>query len=332
MAVGIVAEENGTESVDQAIFNVNQFAEADIERLRFDSEGSRGATGLGLAVDRLIQQRPVNTVLCEVAGDSVEILADLDHAAIASGNSGRTVAPVSVLVDPVRAGRLLGVESGARFSDKVAYLFRKQLETADLIVITKVDAVGAPRVAALRKSLEQNFPQANVLPVSLRKGAGLDEWFQCLMKKEHSVREGPEVDRQLLSDGQSSLAAISCTVRLSSVKYFDAAKLIADLATCIQVLLQQEGAEIAHLKMALRPGGEPGIALLNLVRNDAVPEIVEQLAEPIQRGELLMNIRAESDPEVLHSSVTRGLLAIMEKSPELFARMEHCEHFRPARF
>ena len=47
------------------------------------------------------------------------------------------IAPLSVLVDPFRALRVLGVEDGRKFSPKVTYVYRKQLEEADYIVVNK---------------------------------------------------------------------------------------------------------------------------------------------------------------------------------------------------
>jgi geranylgeranyl diphosphate synthase, type II len=64
------------------------------------------------------------------------------------------VAPLSVLLDPDRALRVLGVEPGRSFSPKVLYVYLKQLEEADVIVMNKVDAVAPRRIAALRAALE----------------------------------------------------------------------------------------------------------------------------------------------------------------------------------
>ena len=125
------------------------------------------------------------------------------------------------------------------------------------------------------------------------------------------------------------MAWLNCTVSVSSVRYFDAGKLLIDLATCVQSLLQAEGGDIAHLKIALNPVHDSrDIAAVSLDRTDASPELLRNVSEPIQRGELILNARAYGDPEILHSVVNRALLALMEHSPELFARMQHCEHFK----
>ena len=70
---------------------------------------------------------------------------------------------------------------------------------------------------------------------------------------------------------------------------------------------------------------------MNLVRNDASPELSGRIGDPVQRAELILNLRAEAKAERLHAVVNQGVLEIMERKPELFARMENCEHFSRAR-
>jgi len=45
-----------------------------------------------------------------------------------------------------RAARILGLEKGPQFSEKVIYVYRKQLEEANLIVVNKTDAIPAARI------------------------------------------------------------------------------------------------------------------------------------------------------------------------------------------
>jgi hypothetical protein len=136
------------------------------------------------------------------------------------------------------------------------------------------------------------------------------------------------VDPRAFADGAALVGWLNCTVRLSTVKYFDGSKLLRELASSIQTLIQQEGGDLGHLKMVLNGEQESGAAAISVVRSDSSPELTQEFGEPIQSGELFISAAAEADPELLHAAVNRGLLAAMEKSPELFGRMEHCEHFR----
>ena len=101
----------------------------------------------------------------------------------------------------------------------------------------------------------------------------------------------------------------------------------------VQARLRVSQAEVAHLKMTLSPdsalGGE--IGAVNLVRNDFVPELSMRLEDPLESGQLIINLRAEAAPEVLGTAVREGLVASAAKFATLTATLDHLEHFRPGK-
>jgi G3E family GTPase len=326
--VGLITNGQGTELVDTATLRSRGFPTEEVQGgcfcTKFDS--------LTAAADRLSGATDPDVFIAEPLGSCTDLVATVSYPLRNVYGKDLTIAPFSVIVDPILAARVFGLESGGKFSDKIAYIYRKQIEEADILVINKSDLVPPQKVARLQKVLGQHSVQATVFTVSARTGAGLQEWFEQIIQQSHSPRNAMQMDYNVYAEGEALLAWLNCTVRLSSVKYFNSSAILSELATRIQSLLQQEGGEIGHLKMMLDPHEEVGgIAALNLVRNDHVPEFSQELPEPIQSGEMLLNLRAEADPEILHSAVNRALLAVVEKSPDLFARMEHCEHFRPGK-
>ena len=125
------------------------------------------------------------------------------------------VAPLSVLVDPMRAARMLGLESGRSFSPKVLYVYEKQLEEADVIVINKSDLLTAGQREALERALSARFSQAAIVTVSARTGANLEEWFGRLSSPQAS-RPAMEVDYDVYAEGEALLGWMNATVRLSA--------------------------------------------------------------------------------------------------------------------
>ena len=108
--------------------------------------------------------------------------------------------------------------------------------------------------------------------------------------------------------------------------------LLQELADNIQKRLREQEAEIAHFKMTLSPDGGLGeIAVINLVRNDFVPELSQTLEELVESGQLIINLRAEAPPEVLREAVSLGVESVAHKFPGLMAKLEHMEHFRPGK-
>ena len=99
----------------------------------------------------------------------------------------------------------------------------------------------------------------------------------------------------------------------------------------IRRLLAEAKAEIAHLKMTLEPedAGLGDLAVINLVRNDYVPELSQGLTDWLDAGKLIINCRAEGSPDTLNSALTAALTEVGKTNPNLFLRLEHLEHFRP---
>ncbi len=71
------------------------------------------------------------------------------------------------------------------------------------------------------------------------------------------------------------------------------------------------------------------VAVMNLVRNDGRAELSQELPDPVECGELIVNIRAEADPEVLRTILEAAVKQIASKHPQIALKVEHMENFRP---
>ena len=91
--------------------------------------------------------------------------------------------------------------------------------------------------------------------------------------------------------------------------------------------------EIAHFKMTFSPddGVAGELASINLVRSDYIPELGMELDEPTQGGQLIINLRAEDDPETLHDAALEALRVWESAAPGRRAEVRHSERFRPAK-
>ena len=121
-------------------------------------------------------------------------------------------------------------------------------------------------------------------------------------------------------------------MQLAAKRAFDGDAFLSELAQEVQRRLRAAKAEVAHLKMTLSPEvGLGEIGVVNLVRNDFVPELAMRLEEPVQSGQLIINLRAEAAPDVLGAAVREGLAAAAARFATLKATLDHLEHFRPGK-
>jgi Ni2+-binding GTPase involved in maturation of urease and hydrogenase len=286
-------------------------------------------TSLTDAADRLTRDARPEVFLAEPVGSCTDLRATVQYPLRRLYGDDYRVAPLSVLVDPKRAARILGLEQGRTFSPKVQYVYEKQLEEADLIVINKSDTLDPPARATLERALRGRFPQAEVLTVSMRTGENLPDWFTRL-SGSLADRPAMDVDYDTYADGEALLGWLNATYQVTSGTPFDGNGFLLTLADALQTRLAAADIEIAHCKMTLSPDAGTDLAVVNLVRTDGRTEFQHRLAEDLSDGELILNLRAEGDPETL-KTMTVSALEETGRGLRVEAAVEHLEHFRPGR-
>ena len=324
--VGLITNDQSQGLVDTTLVHASGFPVREITGgcfcCRFNS--------LTDAAAQLSAETRPDVFLAEPVGSCTDLRATVQYPLRRLYGDNYRVAPLSVLVDPIRALRVLGLEGGRAFSPKVRYVYEKQLEEADLIVVNKIDLVDRARHARLDAALRERFPRADVYGVSARAGSGLEEWFARLEGAEGGVWRAPDVDYDTYAEGEALLGWLNITARLAAPTPIDGNGLLADLAAAVQGELAGSRLEIAHFKMTLSPDDGIGdIGVLNLVGGDRGIEQAHRLQDTVTSGELILNLRAEGPPDALLAAVTNALGGVTGGGTVLTIR--HQEHFRPSR-
>jgi Ni2+-binding GTPase involved in maturation of urease and hydrogenase len=323
--VGLITNDQSQGLVDTSILSAHGYPTAEITGgcfcCRFNS--------LTDAADQLTRDARPEVFLAEPVGSCTDLRATVQYPLRRLYGDDYRVAPLSVLVDPVRAARVLGIEPGRAFSPKVVYVYEKQLEEADIIVINKRDLLDENRRLVLEAALRARFPQADVISASAKTGDGLEEWFRRLAAPM-PPRAAMDVDYDLYAEGEALLGWLNATLQLSASTPFDGNTLIRALAEHVRVRLTADDIEIAHFKMTLAPDTGDDLGVLNLVRGDGRADSPFLLAEPLTAGELIVNLRAEGDPDTLKRTVDAVISLTMQRAG-VSSLVEHIEHFRPGR-
>lgn len=282
------------------------------------------------AADRLSRKERPDIFLAEPVGSCTDLRASVVYPLQRLYGDDFMLAPLTVLVDPVRARRVLRLDEGRAFSAKVQYVYEKQLEEADVIAINKIDASRGDEVEALRIALASRFPDTTIALVSAREGTGIDAWIDMVLAGGSEARDPLDLDYEAYAEGEARLGWLNCTARLVGAP-FDGNAWLLGVAGGVQARLNRDGIEIAHLKMTLAPQEAAlDLGVLNLVRGDAAAELSHQLDDPLEAADLIVNLRAEGDPARLEQAVLDALREAAA-AVEIAADVEHTACFRPPR-
>jgi G3E family GTPase len=329
LRVGLITNDQGSELVDTKMLRSKGFATEEIPGgcfcCRFNS--------LMEAADRLGEASRPDVFIAEPVGSCTDLVATVTYPLRRIYGDNFSIAPLSVLVDPIRARRVLGLEEGGNFSPKVVYIYRKQLEEADVIVVSKCELLGRAQLDELEAALRREFPLATVIAASPREGTNLNSWFGLIESAEQQPRGTMEVDYGTYAEGEALLGWLNATIQVTAEDEFDAQEILMALAMSLQARLSASAAEVAHLKMTLSPDGALGgeVAVINLVRTDYRPELCLQLDEPVEGGQIILNLRAEADPDALAGAVRAAIIDLQSVRSGLELKLDHLEHFRPGK-
>jgi Ni2+-binding GTPase involved in maturation of urease and hydrogenase len=265
------------------------------------------------AMQRLAGQGNADVLIGEPVGSCTDLSATVMQPLKKLHGHEFDVAPFSVLVDGNqvrvldRLRRTFAQNASARFPDDVLYIYEKQLEEADLIVLNKADLLSAAELADLRSSLAGRFPDTPLLSMSAAGGEGVDAWLDYVGGSRPAGGKIAEVDYDTYAAGEAALGWLNASARLQTRVEIDWQALAGKLLEAIRDELRRQSAEIAHLKLYLTAAA--GRLVGNVTGNDAPLSLRGEIDGGQTEAVLLINARVHVRPDVLREIVERALEA-----------------------
>jgi G3E family GTPase len=275
------------------------------------------------AIERLDGSERPDVIVAEPVGSCTDLMATVMLPLEQIYKMPFVLSPLSVVLDAKRALATLGGTQNRRsFHRDVGYVFRKQIEEAEWLVVNKVDLLDAAELEDLAMRLAEKYPGKRVFMVSARTGAGLDEWFHSLMATDSAPAELMEVDYERYAEGEALLGWVNseaiCTTR--HVEGFDWGGWLARMGGEIVTELETAGAEVGHFKMSVETGDQRW--RFHQVMSGEAPGLHEdKLTKRWEYGtRLLVNMRAEGRAELLEAMVNKTFNSQADVAVEFIER------------
>jgi G3E family GTPase len=262
-----------------------------------------------------INKADVDVLLAEPVGSCTDLVATVVNPLRSLHSGTFDVAPLTVLVDPDRVRAYL--DGDDPFPDPVQYIFRMQVEEADLIVLTKTDTLDDRETAALVERLRERVGDRPVLTLSATEGTGLERWLGALFDDPDGAavdgdradtvaargRALTDIDYDTYAAGEAELGWVNTTVDLDGP--LDAAAFRAALMERLQGALSAAGIEVAHLKFSVAT--DDALCHANLTATDGTPRYGGPDLGTVDAARLVVNVRAVGDPDEIESLVATAV-------------------------
>jgi hypothetical protein len=279
-------------------------------------------------VGRLQEGERPDVILAEPVGSCTDLVATVVQPLRDLYCERFEVAPYPVLFKPSHGLRILRNESGSGFSPKAAYIFRKQLEEADAIVINRIDEIIPTELTELTNLVTEEYPGAPLLRMSAKTGQGFEALTELLDQQGPFGRKILDIDYDIYAEGEAELGWLNSAVRVNAAQPFDLDALLLDVVATLRDEFQETGAEVAHLKaIGLH---ELSFGVANLVSSASEPELSLPARGKVTEAEVIVNARVAADPAALEEQVRRVLPEVCRKYGAT-VEFQSMQSFRPGR-
>ncbi|WP_286178316.1 GTP-binding protein [Rhodopirellula sp. JC639] len=272
-------------------------------------------------------QRP-DIILAEPVGSCTDLIATIAMPMMEQLAEKFVHSPYAVILKPSHGLKILTGGDGRGFSEKAEYIFRKQLEESELILINRIDELTEQQQTQLRQCVEDQYPGRPVIFLSAKTGENLDAVVESLAGEAAARDQLMDVDYDVYAEGEAELGWLNATVTLTAEDPLPIDSVVLRVIDLIRARLEALDAEPAHLKVYGSSGDAVGVA--NLVSSDTPTVLSVASQSEGQTLTLIINARVSLGPDALQETVAGAVDAL---AVEFVGRTEvkSIESFRPGR-
>jgi hypothetical protein len=231
----------------------------------------------------------------------------------------------SVLVEPMRWMEITGGEAETPWSMK--YLFDRQMEEADFVVLTKTDTVSAEVLENVRSQSISLYGQSRFLSISSLDGIGLEEWMEAVLSTAPGNRWLRDIDYEKYAQAEAEMGWLNAEADILFPNPVDGRDVAVRIALGMADGITGRKAKIGHVKL-LAIGQTGGVKAGISVAGQG-GQLDGSFTGPEKRLHVTLNARATVSPGDLVEIVT-SLMTGFRRDEEAEMDILYLNTFRPA--
>jgi G3E family GTPase len=278
---------------------------------------------LSHAISSLIEQHDPAIIFAESVGSCTDLIATI--AKPLGEFHPQLEVFISVFAD---AGLLLSLVNGTScfLDETVQYIYKKQLEEADIIVVNKIDLLNKDELEQVKKILQSEYSGKKILFQNSLSKESIRKWINDLNNyKTSSHRKSLDLDYDIYGEGEAKLGWMDA--RLSMVTIDDSAYEAAlTLINKIFSKITELQLSIGHLKFLIDDGSEK----TKISYTTAGQEEIKNLNSLKRTSDvhLLINARVQTEPGLL-KEILNSEIASLASSMNAMITTNQLAFFKP---
>lgn len=298
--IGLITNDQASELVDTAFLEQANGTVLEVSGSCFCCNFN----GLVDAISSVVKERGCEIVIAEPVGSCTDLSATIIQPLKEKFQDSFAIAPLTVLADPGKLADILD-KGTAGLHESAAYIYRKQLEEADVILINKTDLLATAEVESLVSKAKKQWPLAHISSISAKTGFGLNEWLSYVMTHTESGTHLAEVDYDTYAEGEAVLGWLNASIELKG-KNSDWDSFLYGYMNALSMQFERSGSSVGHVKLLIKTDAD--YVICNLT-GKAETIRVRGNAGTGDKARLTINARVQMPPEKLEAIILNELEA-----------------------
>jgi G3E family GTPase len=279
------------------------------------------------------QQQQPTVIFAEPVGNSTDLVATVLRPMCKLHPDQFNLAPLSITVDATRLLQFIRDGSLQTLTDDITYLFAKQIEEADLLLLNKCDLISESDQELIEDWLKAYLPTLPVIPISALEDGSVNAWLNRVIADpghyQVATRE-LNFDYTRYAQAKARIAWLNTGGILSALE--EGAQAQGWAYSFLRALIERldrEAIPIAHIKLYVANAGDPATIRASIVGPGPTSIIWDQRAPLLEAHQAtwLLNARADTTPEKLRACVGETLVKLRYGA---VAQINTFDCFKPA--
>ncbi len=293
LKVGVITNDQGIKLVDTGYFESNAIPNRQVINGCFCCNYN----SLDENIQSLIATNNPDVIFAESVGSCTDIVATVMKPLLQFKKD--VAVTVSTFAD-ARLLQMLFIENKQLFNDEVNYIYTKQLEEAEIIVVSKIDLITRETQDSVQQFLQAKYRGKEIIFINGTDDASILQWLNIIQQtNKQSNTSSLNIDYDIYGAGEAALAWLDDEFEL----YNDKGNAVEDalvLANNIFQQLQNNNLPIGHLKLLINQ--QLKISYTELQTPDT-PVTISSAA----KAHVILNARVQTDPVTLRKIISDAM-------------------------
>lgn len=298
ISVAVITNDQGIKLVDNGFFSSEQIPGRQVTNGCFCCNYNE----LDKNIDALINEVKPGVIFAESVGSCTDIIATVMKPLLKFRPALKVT--VSTFAD-IRLLHLMLKPGGSIFDETVDYIYRKQLEEGEIIVINKTDLSDSHQVADVDAWVKEKYPEKQLIFQDSRNEVHVRNWLHALADySNQQIPRSLSIDYDIYGAGEAKLAWFDQELEIFSSNNEAGTNTLIFIKE-LQDAIRHRGFPIGHLKFLI--DGKYKISHTALFDAD----VNDRISLPSSgKVNLLVNARIETAPETLHQLVNSVIASV----------------------